>query len=428
MPLLAPDAYRAARVVRSTPDTLAARAGTAFWLVLSLGILFYGAVYLGAGVIAAFYHLPAAAGVLRVIGVSILLYSVSRVPSAVLERELQYGRKAIPEVAASFAYAGGAVTLALLQFGYWSIVGATLLRAAVLSGGLFAVTQARPALRIFGWAARDLFRSAGVLSAASAVRLAYTNVDNAIVGRVNGLPALGYYGMAYNLGNLLAIQIAGALGAVLFPAYVRMLPDVARARAASFRLLRSVSLVALPFTVVAIFATPILVPLVLGPRWVPVTVALQVLLVYGCFHSLGPIYWALLQAGDHNQTNLRINSVTLVVALLAAWPAASRYGINGVAVEFTLLEGLRFGLLATAVRRHFDFNWGQQCRALWPAVSGCGLVIVALLALAVRWPARGLAFMVGEVLMAGVLYVSYLIWMGAIRPPTSIGGLRSVVQ
>ncbi|MDQ6880362.1 MAG: oligosaccharide flippase family protein, partial [Candidatus Dormibacteraeota bacterium] len=415
-------------VVRATPETLVARAGTAFWMVLTLGLLFYAIIYLSAGAVARFYHLPEAASVLRVIGVSILLYSMSRVPSAVLEREMRYARKAIPEVVASFVYAGSAVGLAFLQLGYWSIVGATVIRSAVLSGGLFAVTQAPPSMRIFRWAARDLFRSAGVLSAASTVRLAYTNADNAFVGRVSGVTALGYYAMAYNLGNLLAIQVAGALGAVLFPAYVRMMPDLARVRAATFRLLRSVSLLVVPFTVVGAFATPRLVPLVLGPRWSPATLALQILLVYGCFHSLGPIYWALLQAGDRNHTNLKINCLSLAIALLAAWPVATRFGINGVAVEFTLLEGLRFALLATAVRRHFGLTWEEQVRAVLPAVSGGGLVIVILLALTLLWPAQGFAAMVLEILAGGAVYLAHLLRMGTIRLPRRPGDWRSMVQ
>src|SRR2546428_825962 len=78
-----------------------------------------------------------AAGALRVIGISIVLYSVSRVPAAVLERELRYGRKAVPEVAASFVYAASAVGLAALHFGYWSIILATVIRSTAVSAGLF---------------------------------------------------------------------------------------------------------------------------------------------------------------------------------------------------------------------------------------------------------------------------------------------------
>src|SRR5207248_1765707 len=128
----------------------------------------------------------------------------------------------------------------------WSIVLATVLRLAVVSTGLYILVPAPP-LRIFRWAALDLFRSSGVMSASAIVRLIYTNADNAIVGGVRGVASLGYYAMAYNLGNLVAVQVAGPMGAVLFPAYTKMLPDLDRARAANLRLLRWASFLIVPF-------------------------------------------------------------------------------------------------------------------------------------------------------------------------------------
>ncbi|MDQ6691219.1 MAG: oligosaccharide flippase family protein [Candidatus Dormibacteraeota bacterium] len=407
-------------VVRSTPATLAARAGTAFWFVLGLGAFFYSILYICSDAIAAFYHRPEAAGALRVIGISIVLYSASRVPAAVLERDLRYGRKAIPEVAASFIYAVAAVGLALLHFGFWSIVLATVVRSTAVSGGLFLAVWSRPPLRIFRWAALDLFRAAGVLSAASAVRLIYTNADNAIVGRVNGVTPLGYYAMAYNLGNMVAIQVAGALGGVLFPAYTRMLPDLGRVRSASLRLLRWVSLIVLPITAFGVIGAPELVPRVLGQRWTPLTAALQVLLVYGCFHSFGPIHWALLQAGDHNRTNLAINIVSLVLALAAALPVAAAFGFLGIAIEFTVLEALRFILLAWSVRRHFGVGIRRQMGAVSSGLVGTTVAVLALLALRAVWRPDHLAVLMAEFMVAAIIYTAYQVHRGVLSNP--LGG------
>jgi O-antigen/teichoic acid export membrane protein len=220
--------------------------------------------------------------------------------------------------------------------------------------------------------------------------------------------------MAYNLGNLVAVQVAGPMGAVLFPAYTKMLPDLDRARAANLRLLRWASFLIVPFTAFGIIGAPQLVPLVLGPRWIPLTAALQVLLVYGCFHTLGPIHWALLQAGDHNGTNLAVNGASLTLAIAAAWPAAAIFGFLGVAVVFSGVEVLRFGLLSWSVRRYFALGIGTQLRAALDGVLGMAVAVAALLILRALWPPNHLLIVTMELFLAVVAYGAFQVGRGAV--------------
>ena len=395
-------------LVRAQPTELQKRARTAFWMIGALGAALYLALYLTADVVATVYRNPAIGATLRVVGISIVLYAISRIPSALLERELRQGRRALPDIAASFAYAIAAVALAYLHFGYWSIVIATVARFAVLSIGLFWMAGWGPPLRFDLDVAQELIAYARILAATSMLRLIYTNLDNAIVGAVLGVRALGFYAIAYSLGNLAAIQVAGALGAVLYPAYTRMLPDFARIRQAALRMLRYVGLLILPLTTISALATPAAVPLVLGSKWIALTAALQILLVYGCFHTLGPIYWSMLMANDDNLVNLRINLVSLTAALLTAVPVASRYGITGVAAEFTLLEFLRLASMAWAVRSRLNLSLTLQCRAVAPALAGSLISGAIFSSLAAMDRPTNLATLAAEIIISGAAYAVFL--------------------
>ena len=413
-------------LVRARKEELSQQARTAFWLVVLLGVAMAAVLFLASGWVASFYGRQEIEPTLRVIGVSVVLYSISRIPSALLERELLQGRKAIPEMAAALTYGITAIALAYLHFGYWSVVAAMVARSAVLSGGLFLVAKWRPGLAFDMEVAHELISSARLLMATSVIRLIYTNVDNAVVGKILGITALGYYAMAYNLGNLAAVQVAGALGAVLFPMYARLLPDLAGVRQMTLRILRYTSIVVIPITLLGIIATPRLVPLALGPRWAPLTLALQILLVYGCFHSLGPIYWALLMAKDLNQINLRINLVSLVVALLAALPVAATYGFNGVAAEFTLLEIWRFLSLVWAARQQFALGVRLQAWALGPAITGSCLACIALLTMGMVWRPAHILVLGSQLLVASALYLSYLVATGPLAWGEMAGMVRTL--
>src|SRR5207248_1754954 len=294
-------------LVRGEKDNIISAARTAFWLVLLLGVGLYGLCLVGAGPLASFYSEPNLAPVLQVIGISIVIYSTSRIPSALLERELLYKAKVIPEVAGSVVYAGLAVALAYFGLGFWSIVVATVARMLVISVGLFVLTRWRPGISFDVKVANELISYARVLLASSLLRLAYTNVDNMFVGKVDGVVPLGYYAMAYNLGNLPATQIATAVGTGLFPAYARMLPNQERVRAAMLLILRYTGLVISPITIIGIVAAPELVPVVLGAKWAPMTPALQVLLIYGWLRTVAPVYWMLILAADPRRHPVLIN-------------------------------------------------------------------------------------------------------------------------
>jgi lipopolysaccharide exporter len=396
-------------LIRGQKDDLVTAARTAFWLVIALGAALYVAFVLASQPLADFYTDPDLAPVLQVSGLSVVLYSTSRIPSALLERELLYKKKVMPEIVSSLLYAVIAIVLAVAHFGYWSIVIATVVRSGAISIGVFAVTRWWPGISFDVKVAQELISYARVLLASSMLRLAYTNVDNMIVGKVLGVTALGFYAMAYNLGNLLATQIAGAVGTGLFPAYSRMLSDRRRVRTAMLTFLRYTGLVITPITVCGIVAAPYLVPLVVGPKWAPMTAALQVILIYGWLRSIAPVYSMLMLAADLRRDTLLINLLSLVVAVPVAIPVVYLWGFFGIAVEFTALEVFRTLWMALVVGDRFRAGLWWQAQQLWPgaAVSAAvGLVLAGALSL----PQSGAASIVlAEMAGAGVLYLGLLV-------------------
>jgi O-antigen/teichoic acid export membrane protein len=414
-------------LVRASEDQMATRARTAFWLVVLLGLALYALVFVTADLVAALYRQPELAPMLRLICLSVPLYSLSRIPSALLERNLQFGRKGIPEMLSSLAYGVVAIWLAYLGYGFWSIAVASVLRSAIQTAGVIAISRWRPGFIFDREVARELINYARYLMAGSMLRLAYTNVDNALVGNVVGMTALGYYAMAYNLGNLVANQISDPLGRVAFPAYSRMLPDIKRTLSSALLMLRYTGLVITPITVMGIVAVPFLVPLVLGEKWSPLIFSLQVMLIYGWERTLAPIHWALMLAADMGRESMRINLVSLVLALFAALPAARLYGFNGVAVVFTVLELVRLFLMVQVDRARLGLGWLQQISELWPSLAASLAAGGLLAVLQLVFPPTKVPLAAAELLVAGFSYLAFLLVTGRLNR-AQLAGLREMAS
>jgi O-antigen/teichoic acid export membrane protein len=418
------DIGMAQALIRAEQEELARRARTAFWLVLLLGLVLYALIFVTAGWVALFYNQPQIAPMLRAIAVALPVYALSRIPSALLERDLSFGSRGIPDIVASFGYGGVAVVLAAMHFGFWSIVIAFIARSTIQSVGLFLVTRWRPAIGFEPEVAQELIVYARFLMGGALLRLAYTNVDNAVVGKALGMAALGFYSMAYNLGNLVAVQLSEPIGKVLFPLYRRMLPDRKRVFSAALLMLHYISLFISPLTLVGIAAAPSVVPLILGTRWLPVTVSFQILLVYGWARTIAPVHWSLMLAADLNADSLRMNLVLLALAVAGAYPVAVWLGYNGVAGLFTILELVRLAWMVQFDRGRLGLGWLRQIRAAGPGlVGGAGAALVLALVQLV-WPPSGVFVVVAELGIAVVAYLGFLVAIGEVKPSR----LRELLQ
>lgn len=414
-------------LVRASSTDLVHRARTAFWLVTALGWVMYGLTFIGAGSIASFYQQPEVAPMLRVMVLAVPIYAVSRIPSALLERQMSFGRKMLPEVLGSLVNAVVAVALAYLHFGFWSLVVGTVLRSVVISAGTFVIAEWRPALTFDRTVAQELITYARYLMAGSIFRLAYTNVDNALVGKVLGVAALGFYSMAYTLANLVAVQISDPMGRVLFPTYSKLLPDRAQAARAAAFALRYVSLVISPVTVLGIVAMPVLLPAVLGDKWLPALVPIQMLMGYGWARTLAPVQWALMLAADLNATSMRINLASLAVALVLAYPAAARFGIVGVAATFTVLELVRLAWMGQTTARYLGFGLRHQFAATLPGLAASSLAGAVLWLLIRDLRPLQIVAVLGCVTASGLLYLATLVLLGDLRPDRVRSAMKIVL-
>jgi O-antigen/teichoic acid export membrane protein len=149
--------------------------------------------------------------------------------------------------------------------------------------------------------------------------------------------------------------------------------------------------------------------LAVGAKWVPMTAALQVILIYGWLRSIAPVYSTLMLAADMRRDTLLINLLSLVVALPVAIPVVYLWGFFGIAVEFTGLEVFRTLWMAMVVRGRYRAGIWWQLQQLWPGAAISAFVGL-LLAFVLRLPQSGSAVAVlGELFAAGIIYLGLLL-------------------
>src|SRR5439155_818117 len=127
-------------------------------------------------------------------------------------RALPFGRASIPDNFGKWVGVVLAVGLAILGFGYWSLLYGAITGTAI--GGVSQVAWSllrepkwRPRLAFDPAIARSLMRFGQFVMLAGFANYIAHSIDNAIVGYVLGIAPLGYYSFAYSLGVYLTSNL-----------------------------------------------------------------------------------------------------------------------------------------------------------------------------------------------------------------------------
>lgn len=242
-------------------------ANVVFWSNLGLGAAAYGIVFLLAPRLADHFNSPVAAPVLRVLGIQIVVASLSSVPQALLVRDMEFRKLFRIRLATALVPAALSIPLALTGRGVWALVAGSLCGAVLNMVLLWRICPWRPRAVIRRDAAARIYRFGGWTVAEGLCVWFFLWGDSLLVGTYLGVEDLGIY----RAGMVVSTAVFGlALNPflpVLYPAFSRIQQDRAALRDAFLKTIRVVVFLALPMGTGLLLVSPKLVPLLFGTRW-----------------------------------------------------------------------------------------------------------------------------------------------------------------
>lgn len=320
-------------------------ADTAFVILFLIALSLYAVTFIAAPYIASFFNADIVSSVIRVTTLGLILSSFASVPMILLSKVLNFRKKIIPGVISTIANAGVAIPLALKGYGIWSLVYGDIISGVVGLIVIYFVSEWRPRFR-FSWSiAKALVGYGGYVWGQTLLIFLTVNIDDAIVGKVFGMAALGIYTFAYGISNVPATYIVHIINDVLFPTYSLIEDNKERLKKAYLRVLKYISLATIPTSLGIFLTAPYFVPVLLGAKWLPAIPFIRVFSLYGLIRSFNASMGALLNATGHPKFLRDLALVQLIVLLLFIYPAI-KYGVFGVAILVTIVQGVGFYLVS----------------------------------------------------------------------------------
>lgn len=343
-----------------------AAANTAHWSIIAGSLVLYLTAFLIAPLLAQFFRSPDVTAVLRVLALTIVITSVSRVPYTLLFKELDFRKKVIPEFVGSLVGNLAAIGLALVGWNVWALVTGELITAGVTTVVMFVVSPWRPRLQFQVRLFKELFGYGKHVAASQVLIFGVTNVDDLFVGRMLGEASLGIYGMAYSVSNTPATNLTRLVTRVTFPAFSLMQADRARMSKAYFQVVHRVALISMPIALATIVFANDFVTVLLTEQWTPAIVPIQILAIYGLIRSVAATMGIIFQSGGKPQWLSAIALWRLITMTVLLYPAIRWGGLIGVCVLSVAVAVVDFVISAHLVDKVMPARLTTYLRLLAP--------------------------------------------------------------
>lgn len=390
-------------------EDMQGRANATFWMSAGFGVVSWFVVYALSPAIAAIFRRPSLVFPLQVMSLSVMVSSAAMVPSALLEKELLFRKRAVPEVANGLVYAGASIALAYIGVGVWSLVIGHLAGVVASSLATWMVAGWRPGLSFHTGRAKESLSYGHSLMFGSVMVFAFFYIDNASIGRWLGVTALGFYNLAFTVCNLPATNITHVVNKVMFPTYTKLNHDHAAVGKAYLQTMKSISVLSFPLALALCVFAQDFVPVLFGAKWLPSVWLFRVLAFYGLYRSIGAMCGSIFMAMGGPHWIFRINAVQVLIAVTAVYPVAHAYGTAGVAVLFTCSYIVGTTIAILRVKQMLTLRIADYIRTLQGPFAASILAAAAGIIPATLLLAPGILRVVAEFVAFAASYVCLVI-------------------
>ncbi|MBI4387420.1 MAG: lipopolysaccharide biosynthesis protein [Candidatus Omnitrophica bacterium] len=368
-------------------DDLGRATDTAFFLIMAAGLVTFLVGWLIAPVAAKFFDNPHVLSIIQALVVSYLLSYIGKVPFALLQKQMRFQVSNVIDFIGSIANSVFAVLFALISPSVWSLVWAYLIKqctTAVVSWRLSGIKlrwQFDPKI------AKELFHYGKFMTGLGILWYLAGNIGNIVVGKVLGVAMLGYYTLAFNVGNFINTHFTQLISGVLFPAYSTIQEDSEALKRVYLKTVKFVSMISIPFSMILIVLAEEITLTLYGAKW---SAVIPLMRIFGFVQLLAPIVACsgpvFMGCGKPKYSfYLTLTSLFVHTPFLILFSKA--WGLEGAVYASLATISLFAPINLFLAHKIVQFRAGEFLKNIVPSI-GCSIVMV-IMTLTFKWMFKG---------------------------------------
>jgi O-antigen/teichoic acid export membrane protein len=353
-----------------------------FFLNIIIGLLLFSIVFLLSDPISKFYKIDKLNEVLKITPLSFITNSLTIVPSALLIKEMKFKEMSILTLASNFIGGIIGIVLALLNFGFWSIIFQQLITALFVAISFFYFSKWIPILYFRLSSIMSLIRFSMYLFFSGLLDTLFNRMDIFLIAKIFNTNTLGLYTRAQSLDVMVRNLSSASLLNVLFPYFAK----VKDSGDDSLRLLfyKYFQLISFIFCLLAgafYLSADQLFVILFGKQWNISASYYKILVLSGFAYPLSSLCLSIVQAKGNSKiffiSEIIKKSIAIPIYIIAFF-----YGIRAFLFSFVVYSTIATFVNIVSLRVELNFKIIDTVKFLLRYLVTSFLILAVLLFLA----------------------------------------------
>lgn len=379
-----------------TDDDIATLTSISLIIALVLFIL----LYVFAQSISDYYNVGDLVWPIRVMGISLFLYSFNSIQTGLLTRRMQFKTIFYRSLIATPLSGFIGILLAYLGFGIWALVVYNIANILLIVIFMNFIPDLRLKIGYSKSSARDLYSFSLKILGSNIICSAGDTVRTLTIGKVYNPNQLAYFERGLTYSNLVTGAVSSSITSVLLPAFSRSQDEIDKLRRMAINSVGVSSFIMIPILVLVATMSKPLVLIIFSEKWVPFAIYLSIFCIMRIPGFITSIDKQVYYAMGNSQICLYYEIGMLLANLLALFLVLSK-GVLAIAIVFTVVEYVGNFLLFFISQKEYGFSLRDRFNVLFPTLFGS--LIMAIAVYSMNFCIHNIWILVCSQLLIGVL-------------------------
>lgn len=289
---------------------------TVFYFNFLVSILCYLILYFSSHAISVFYNEPDLELITKVVGINLIINSLSLVQRTKLIIELKYSAIAKITLIATVIGGGIGLLMAYWGFGVWTLIFQTLILNIVTVVLLSIYSKWIPMFVFSISSFKSLFTFGSKLLLGGLMHTVYTNLYSLVIGKKFEANELGLFNRSYSLAIIIPSNITSIMERTFYPIGCEIQNDNEKLKLYFIKNIRLASFVLFPIMLLlGALAKPIII-ILLSEKWIDVSRYLPIMCVAYMWDVIMRLNWNILSIKGRTDLSLKSEVFKKIVSIL----------------------------------------------------------------------------------------------------------------
>lgn len=297
--------------------------------------------------------------------IALFIDGMAIIPDSMLQKNMNFHHLFVIRAASQIVGGFVAISLALNQWGVYSLVFQSISISLVSFLLLFYHYPFFPKMRMNKTLLRGIFSFSGPVFLDSVVQFWTRNIDNFLIGKIFGAGPLGIYNRAYTLMQLPTSNLSSVVSRVLFPHLSKNQNDIPAAALFYMKTVKSIALVSFPLMALLLICSQDIIFFLYGEKWMAVVPILKVFAIVGTIESIlspmGALFMALGRTRKMFRISTAIRLITIAFILFGVF-----YSIKAIAICYLVATLITAPIIIKACSNLLEIKMNDVLVTLLP--------------------------------------------------------------